>query len=125
MIAVLAMVPLSIQLLLPLCWRSFELRQPEDALRAALIRASQHPKVQLGLEDLEKMKLFLKDNPDCCRILDRPDPFYANGFLDRIWGAQTEIHEIITPSLIPGRDYVTYVWIDRCGRAVESAGIEQ
>lgn len=124
-IAVLVIVPLSIQLFLPLCWHTLTLRKPEDALRAALIRTSRHPKVQLGLEDPEKMERFLQDNPDCCRILERPDPFYAKGFLDSIWGAQTVIYEIITPSLVPDRKYVSYVWIDRCGRAVESASIEQ
>ena len=123
-IAVLVIVPLSIQLFLPLCWHTLTLRKPEDALRAALIRTSRHPKVQLGLEDPEKMQSFLEGNPDCCRILDRLDPFYAEGFLDMIWGAQTVIYEIITPSLVLGRKYVAYVWIDRCGRAVESAGID-
>jgi hypothetical protein len=100
-IAVLFMVPLSIQLFLPLCWQTLTLRKPEEALRGALIRTSEHPKVQLNFEDPEKMERFLSTNPDCCRILDRPDPFYAEGFLDKIWGAQTVIYEIITPSLIP------------------------
>ena len=107
----------------PVCFSPLKFRTKEVVILSALQEAALHSRIEAPFANEAAASDFLGANPDCCRILDRDDPFYATEAIDRVFGRQTRVVEVAMFSEELDRNYTLYLWVNRCARVIEYTGI--
>ncbi len=109
-------------LVVRICFKTFRLVGEKDFVAAAAMFASKHPRIESLVGDNKDALKYLEENPKCCRLLARRDPFQATGILNKFLLA-TRVVEVRMHSAELDQDYTLFVWVNRCLEIVNFSGI--